>query len=156
MKTSTSSCPRLLPFFALASALAIASPALTYAAETPEGKPPMPDKMMAGCEEMMERKKEMMTAMQAQDTALAAQVAAMNSAPAGKKSELMAAIVTSLVAQRADQNMKAGKMQEKMMSHMMDHMRMGKESMAKCSMMSMGDMDEKSASPHQGYGENKK
>jgi Flp pilus assembly protein TadB len=95
---------------------------------------------------MMKQKKAMMTSMQTQDTALAARVAAMNAAIGGRKTELMAAIVTDLVDQRAAQNVQAGKMQEKMTAHMMGHMEMGKESMESCPMMK--GMDEKSMNAH--------
>jgi hypothetical protein len=148
MKTSTAtSRPCFLALLALTSALAIAALGPTRAADSTGGKPMMHANMMAGCGEMMEQKQATMTTMQAQDTALTALVAAMNAAPAGKKSELMAVIVTSLVEQRAAQNEQTGKMQGKMMAHLMGHMEMGQDSMSSCPMMKgMGD---KSMQAHQ-------
>lgn len=146
MKTTAAARNRLLAFSALATALAIASPLFTYAAGTPDGETERPVKMMAGCEDMMERKKEMTTAMQKQDSALTARVVEMNAARSGQRAELLAAIVTDLVAQSAAQNERAGKMQEKMMAHMMGHMEMGKDSMKSCPMMK--DMEENSMKAH--------
>ena len=149
MKTTSVSNPRILRCFALAAALAVAAPLFIHAADSTDPKSKMPGKMMAGCGEMMAHKKEMATAQRAQDTVLSTRVVAMNAAPAGQKAELMAAIVTSLVEQRAAQNVQAGKMQEKMMAHMMDHMAMGQDSMKSCPMMKgMDGMDGKSMQAH--------
>ncbi len=95
----------------------------------------MSGKMMEGCKEMMAEKKKMMEEMKAQDVQLTEQVAQMNSAPNDQKINLMAAVITRVVEQRTAMNMQMEKMHGKMMKHMMQHMQMGKESMAQCSMM---------------------
>jgi hypothetical protein len=126
----------------LALALAIWSPAQSQSAEPAEGKMMMEGKMMERCQAMKEQKEKMMAEMKAQDADLTAQVAKMNSAPADKKLDLIAAVVTRMVEQRTAMNARMAKMQEKMMQHMMQHMQMGKESMSQCPMMK--GMDEKS------------
>jgi len=110
--------------------------------------------MMDGCQKMMEQRKTMMEAIKAEDAALTEQVAKMNSAPAATKTGLMADILTRMVQQRADRNVRMEKMQAKMMGHMMEHMKMGKDSMKQCPMMKemegmkgMKGMDETSESP---------
>jgi len=101
-----------------------------------EMKMAMPeDGMMQQCQGMMAEKQKMMTEMKTQDAELYAQVAKMNSAPEDKKLDLMAAVLTRMVEQRADINVRKTKMDEKMMKHMMQHMQMGKESMSQCPMM---------------------
>ncbi len=117
MKTTATSRPRFLPLLALTFALALAVPGLTHAAETPEARSTMHGKMMEGCAGMMEQKQQMLTEMTAHDDALVAQVATMNGAPANRKSELMAAIVTTLVEQRAAHRAQNAKMEKKMMAH---------------------------------------
>lgn len=140
MKTTTVSCSRFLPLLALAAAVAVTVPGVIRAADTTEGKTAKHGKMMADCESMMAEKKAMMSAMKTADAALASQVSAMNNAPAGQKSELMASILTALVEQRVAMNAKASEMSEKMMSHMMGHMGSDSGSMADCPMMEEGSM----------------
>lgn len=73
----------------------------------------------------------------------------MNSAPENKKLGLMAAVATRIAEQRTAMNVRMEKMHSGMMEHMMQHMGMGKDSMAQCPMMKgMGDMDEKSDGAH--------
>lgn len=128
---------------ALALTMAIWSPLQTQAAEPVKGKSTTDSKMMEGCQEMMKKKQEMMAEIKAQDVELAAQVEKMNSATADKKLDLTAAVVTRLVEQRAAMHAKRAEMQEEMMTHMMRHMQMGKESMSQCPMMKgMGGMKE--------------
>jgi hypothetical protein len=102
------------------------------------------EKMMESCKTMMEKKQQMMKKMEAQDAELSEQVTKMNNAPSDKKTGLMADIVTQLVEQRMARDEGKAKMEEAMMKHMMQHMQMGKESMAKCPMMKMKGMEEKS------------
>jgi hypothetical protein len=147
MKHHTSS--RFRTLFTLASALAIWPAALTHAAETPEAKSTMHGKSMDGCAEIMEQKQQLLTEMTTHDDALVAQVAAMNRAPANQKPELMAAIVTTLVEQRAAHRVQNAAMEKKMMTHMMGHMAMSPDSMASCPMMKdMHDTDGKTAQTH--------
>jgi len=126
---------------ALALTMAIWSPLQSQATEPVKEKSVTESKMMEGCQEMMEKKQEMMAEMKAQDVEIASQVEKMNSAPADKKLDLIAAVVTRMVEQRAAMNVRKAEMQEKMMTHMMQHMQMGKKSMSQCPMMKeMGGM----------------
>ena len=64
----------------------------------------------------------------------------------------MAAVVTHMVEQRIAMDARKAKMEEEMMKHMMQHMQLGKESMAKCPMMKgMKGMGGKSADAHKGH-----
>ena len=139
----------ICPCLVLALAL-VWSPAPLQSAEHAEGKEmKMESRMMEKCEEMKKEKQEMQAKMKAQDAELTAAVATMNRAAQDKKVNLLADIVTQLVEQRAAMNVQKAEMQEKMMMHMMEHMEMGKESMAKCPMMKeMKGMDGKSEGDH--------
>jgi hypothetical protein len=99
--------------------------------------------MRASCQEMKEQKQKMKEDMDAQDAQLTKQLAEMNGAREHKKMDLMAAILTQMVEQRITMDARMAKMDEEMMKHMMQHMQMGKGSMAQCPMMK--DMDEKPA-----------
>lgn len=138
------------PCLALALALALGSPVRLLSAEPVEGNAmKMESSMMEKCEEMKKEKQEMQRKMKAQDAELTAAVATMNSAAQDKKLELMADVVTRLIEQRAAMHVQRAKMQDKMMMHMMGHMEMGRDSMAKCPMMKeMKGLDEKSAGDH--------
>ncbi|MFZ2633611.1 MAG: hypothetical protein WA081_21355 [Desulfosalsimonadaceae bacterium] len=120
---------------ALAMTMAIWPPLQSQATEPVKGKSITDSKMMEGCQKMMEKKQEMMAEMKAQDIELAAQVKKMNSAPADKKLDLTAAVVTRMVEQRTAMHARKAEMQEEMMTHMMQHMQMGKNSMSQCPMM---------------------
>ena len=61
--------------------------------------------------------------------------------------DLMAGIVTQMVAQRTALNERKAKMEQGMMKHMMQHMQTGKESMAQCPMMEGKDSTGKSTEP---------
>jgi hypothetical protein len=105
--------------------------------------------MMARCQAMMTEKQKIRAEIKAQDAELQAQVAKMNSAPQNEKLDLLAAVVTQIVEQRiAMQDRKAG-MEEQMMPHMMQHMKMGMGSMTHCPMMQ--DMDKKTEDAHKGH-----
>ena len=113
--------------------------------------------MKERCQEMKTKKEQMMAEMKAQDAELTARVARMNNAPENEKPALMAAIVTTMLEQRIARDAHKAKMEEEMMKHMMQHMQMGKESMAQCPMMKgMGDMDAKSDSTHEEHHEMEK
>ena len=95
--------------------------------------------------------------MKAQNAELTEHIAKMNSAPEAKKVGLMAAVITHLVEQRITMDARKAKMEEEMMKHMMQHMQMGKESMAQCPMMKgMKGMDEKSAGDHKEHQQEQK
>ena len=114
---------------ALALGLAICSPIKLQAAEHEGGK------MMEECQAMMETKKQMMAEMKAKDSELTEQVAKMNRAPDDQKMAMMAEVINIMAQQRAAMNERKAKMEEAMMTHMMKHMKMGKESMGHCKMM---------------------
>jgi len=133
----------------LTLALAIWPPVLSQSAEPTESKTIMQGKMTTSCQEMKEQKEKMMADMKAQDVELTEQVARMNSAPQDKKLDLIAVVVTHMVEQRTAMNARKAKMQEEMMKHRMEHMKMGKESMSQCPMMEgMKGMDETSGGMH--------
>src|SRR5450759_431727 len=146
MKKQTNTNFIIRSSLALALALAIWSPVQARSAEPAIGKMMMTEtNMMERCQAMKEQKEKMMADMKAQDAELTVQVAKMNSAPEDKKMGLMAAVLTHMVEQRITMDARKAKMEEAMMQHMMQHMQMGKESMAQCPMMKgMKGMDEKS------------
>jgi hypothetical protein len=157
MKTQTHTNLIIRSSLALALALAIWSPVQAQSAEPAEkkmmdGKMMMEGKMMTEtnmmqrCQAMKEQKQKMKEDIKAQDAQLIEQVAKMNRAPADKKMDLMAAVLTHMVEQRIAMDARKAKMEEEMMQHMMQHMQMGKESMSQCPMMKgMKGMDDKSA-----------
>lgn len=98
--------------------------------------------MMARCQAMMTEKQKIRAEIKAQDAELKAQVAKMNSAPQDEKLDLLAAVVTQMVEQRIAMQDRKARMEEQMMPHMMQHMKMGMGSMTHCPMMQ--DMDKKS------------
>lgn len=91
-------------------------------------------KMMEHCKDMGKKKDKMAVDMKIQDAELADQVAKMNSASDDKKMDMMTAIVTRMVEQRAATNVRMAKMGGEMMDHMMNHMKMDKESISNCPM----------------------
>ena len=130
----------------LALALVVWSPVQAQSAAPAEGKMMKDDKMMEphqampdSKEAMVQRHEAMMAELKAQDAELTAQVAKMNSAPADKKLDLLAAIVTSLVGQRTAMNARMGMMH----GEMMPPRQMSKDSMSEHPMMK--GPDEKSA-----------
>lgn len=140
----------------LALAMAVWFPVRSRSAG-PAGEKMMTEgKMMEHCKMMQEHHQKMMTEMKAQDAALTEQVAKMNGAPDDKKVGLMAAVVTTLAEQRTGMNARMEKMHGEMMTHMMEHMQMGKESMMECPMMKgMKGMGEKSEGDHKEHHEEK-
>jgi len=142
---------------ALAMTLAIWSPVPGHSEEAAGGEKMADSKMMEQCREMKEQKAKMNADIKAQDISLAGEIAAMNSAPQDRKSELMAAIITKMVEQRTATDERKAKMDEEMMNHMMQHMHMGKKSMAQCPMMKgMKGMKEKSDSDHKEHHQEQK
>ena len=146
--------------FILALALTLWTPLQTHSADPDEGKAMKEGKMMERCQDMMKQKEQMHHQTQVQNAELTEQVAAMNSAPDDKKVGLMAAIVTRMAEQRTATDAHSGKMHEAMMGHMMQHMQMGKKSMAQCPIMKgmkgMEDMDDKSEGGHNNHHDDSK
>ena len=149
MKKQTHTNLLIRSSLALALALAIWSPVPARSAESAEGEKMTEAKMMEQCQEMKAQKAKMKADMKAHDAQLTEQLAKMNRAPQDKKTDLLAAAVTHTVEQRIAMDARKAKMEEEMMKHIMQHMQMGKESMAKCPMMKgMKGMDDKSGDAH--------
>ncbi len=91
--------------------------------------------MMDHCQEMKEQKQKLAEDIKAQDAQLTEQLAGMNRAPDERKTGLMAVVVTNMAKQRMNMDARKTKMEDEMMHHMMEHMQMGKASMAECPMM---------------------
>jgi hypothetical protein len=131
----------------LVLALAIWTPVQSQSAEPAEGS-----RMMERCEAMKEKKQKMKEDMKTHDAQLTEHIATMNSAPQDKKTDLLAAVVTHMVEQRIAMGARKATMEDEMMKHMMQHMQIGKDSMAQCPMMKgMKGMNEKSADAHKGH-----
>jgi hypothetical protein len=97
--------------------------------------------MAAKCQAMMADHEKMMTEMKAADQRLDALVAKMNAVSGMEKADATAAVVSEIVAQRLAMRDGMMKMEHGMMTHMMEHMQAGKDSMAMCPMMKpMGGM----------------
>lgn len=94
-----------------------------------------PGDMSPKCRAMMAEHEKVAADTKAADEKLNGLVATMNSASPADKPAAIAVAVTELVSQRQTMYASAMKMQQGMMSHMMEHMADGKESMALCPMM---------------------
>lgn len=100
-----------------------------------------PSGMESKCQAMMAEREKMMTDMKAADQRLDGLVTTMNTASGMEKMAATAAVVTEMVTQQRTMRDGMMKRQQGMMSHMMEHMQAGKESMAMCPMMKrMGGM----------------
>ena len=91
--------------------------------------------MEAKCQAMMAEHEAMMADMKAADQRLDGLVATMNAASGMEKMAATASVVSEKVTQDRAMRDAMMKMQQDMMSHMMEHMQAGNESMAGCSMM---------------------
>lgn len=123
-------------------AVVVLSAAPDLAAHTPQkpnrpasDTPKPPSGMETKCQAMMAEKDKMMADMKAADQRLDDLVATMNTASGMEKMTATAAVVSEMVTQSRTMRDGMMKMQEDMMSDMMEHMQSGKESMAKCPMM---------------------
>jgi hypothetical protein len=144
MKKQTNMNLAIRSSLALALALAVWCPVQARSAEPAEGKTIMETKMMERCQAMKEKKEKMMADIKAQDAELTVQVAKMNSAPADKKMDLMAGILTQMAERRIAMDARKAKMEEEMIQHMMQHLQMGRQSISHCPMMkTMKGMDDK-------------
>lgn len=106
--------------------------------------------MTENCQAMMGNKQKMQAYIEAQDKELAGLIAGVNKAPDDKKVGLLAGVITKMAEQPIAMNERTAKMQEEMMQHM----QMGKESMAQCPMMK--GMAGKSADTHKGHSQKQK
>jgi hypothetical protein len=149
--------------FSLALALVLAAGSTVQAGSAaPAGGMQMTETQMKDhCKDMMEQKRKLAADTKSQDAELTELVAKMNRAPGDKQMTLMAATITQIVEQQVAMDQRKAKMEDEMMAHMMQHMQMGKDSMAQCPMMKdMNDMkgmttmpgmksvDDKSAGAH--------
>ena len=113
----------------------------THEQHTATAKAKPPSGMEAKCKTMMAEKEKMMSDMKAADQRLDDLVVKMNTASDMEKMAATANVVTAMVTERRTMRDGMMKMQEGMMSHMMEHMQAGTASMAMCPMMKqMGDM----------------
>jgi len=121
------------------STLGAQTPPMPQHQMTDQMKMPSAD-MAAKCKAMMAEHDKMTADIKAADQKLDGLVTKMNNAPVSTRAEATATVVTEIVAQR--QAMHAGmmKMHQGMMTHMMEHMAEGKDSMAMCPMMNHKDM----------------
>jgi hypothetical protein len=92
------------------------------------------------CQALMAGHEKVMAQMKAADERLDALAAKMTAATGHSQIDAISAVVLEMVAQRTTMRGQMTKMHGEMMSHMMEHMQAGKESMAMCPMMKMGGM----------------
>jgi hypothetical protein len=111
------------------------NPSQTPSTRPADAKPAANGPMSEQCQALKDEKAKLLASMKADDTELSAQVAKMNSAPADRKLDLVATVVTRLVEQRAALTPRMEKLDAEMMKHMMQHMQAGKDSMSQCPMM---------------------
>ena len=116
------------------SALVAQTPAMAPHQMSDQMKMPSAD-MAAKCKAMMAEHDKMAADMKAADQKLDGLVMSMNSAAASAKPAATAVVVTEIVAQRHAMHAGMMKMHQGMMTHMMEHMAEGKDSMAMCPMM---------------------
>jgi hypothetical protein len=125
---------------AAAPEFVLQTPQEPHHAATDAAKPP--SGMEAMCQTMMAERDTLMTDMKAADQRLDGLVAAMNTASGMERMAATANVVTEMVTQRRTMRDARMKMQDGMMSHMMEHMQAGTASMAMCPMMKqMGGME---------------
>ena len=121
-----------------ASGLDAQTPQAPHHQATTKAKPSAD--MEAKCQAMMAERDKMMADMKAADQRLDELVATMNAASGTDKATATAAVVTEMVTERRTMREGMMTMQHDMMGHMMEHVQAGKDSMAMCPMMKMGDM----------------
>jgi len=137
--TNTNSITQLS--LALAVVLTVWFPVQSRSAEPAKEKMKMEGKMMTettpveNCQAMKDQMEKIMADTQTQNAELTTQIAAMNSAPEEKKLDMMAALVTRMAEQQTAMHSRRADMEKMMVPHMMQHMKMGKESMSTCPMM---------------------
>ena len=118
----------------IAAAPGLAAQAAHDAHHPPAATVKAPD-MAAKCQAMMAEHEKMMADMKAADQRLDGLVATMNTASGPEKTAATATVVTEMVTQDRTRRDGMMKMQHDMMNHMMEHMQVGKASMASCPMM---------------------
>lgn len=97
--------------------------------------------MAAKCQAMMADQEKMAAEMKSAEERLGDLVTTMNAATGTDKTTAVAAVINELITQRRAMQDGMMKRQHGMMTHMMEHMQAGKDSMAMCPMMKqMGGM----------------
>jgi len=125
-----------------AAVVLVAVPGMVVAQTPPMSPHQMTDQMKmpsadiaAKCKAMMAEHDRMAADMNAADLKLDGLVTKMNNASASAKPAATAVVVTEIVTQRHAMDAGMMKMHQGMMTHMMEHMAEGKDSMAMCPMM---------------------
>jgi hypothetical protein len=97
--------------------------------------------MAAKCQAMMADREKMAAEMKSAEERLGDLVTTMNAATGMDKTTAIAAVINEMIMQRRALKDGMMKSQHGMMTHMMEHMQAGKDSMAMCPMMKqMGEM----------------
>jgi len=137
---------RILPLIGLVALLGTTG-ALAQQSQTKIAKPSggaqsgmMTGNMAEKCKQMMAMHNQMMADMKAMDAKLDQKVAAMNASRGNAKIDAMAAVINEMVSQRKEMMAKMTGMQDRMMSHMGEHMAQSggqamRQPMAQCPMM---------------------
>lgn len=106
-------------------------PAMLTAAE-----PMMNDaQMMNQCTKIQAHRQHIAEDLKAEDDELAARVVQLNAAPADKKTAELSVIVTRLVEQRTATHARQSQTEQEMMQHLLQHLQMGKSSLASCPLL---------------------
>ena len=117
---------------ALASAAVLFSPLPLQSGE-PAEEPPGAEKMLDSCRKIKEQKQKIQEDIKAQNAELSALARKMNGAPADLQLDLMAALVTKMIEQKAATDARRAKLEQEMMTHLMQHMQhMQKTGEPKC------------------------
>jgi hypothetical protein len=117
MKIQTHTNILLGSSLALALTLAAGSRAQAQSSPPPQKADMMGEPMIQTGQSMPEQRRAMMADLKVQDAKLAEQISAMNRAPADKKVDLMAAIVTQMAAQRTGMNVRMEAMHDLMLKN---------------------------------------
>lgn len=96
---------------------------------------PADKKMMARCNQVMDKKKEMLTHQKAMDDKLDGLVREMDAASSNEKIIATGTVVKELIDQRKELRNLQGVWQMTLTQHMMEHMQGGKNSIAGCPVM---------------------
>jgi len=140
MKSKTSTKFLIGSSIALGLAFAAWSPLMAQPADAPPAAAvPTDAQMAAHCKEMNDAKVKYADEVKAQDALLTEEVTAMNGAADEKKLGLLCAVVTRMAEQRVAGDVRRAAMADSVMQHMMQHMQIGKDSIAKCPMCKGAD-----------------
>jgi hypothetical protein len=139
MKTPTKTSFLIASGIAFAIALAVWTPLRAQSADPVDSVPMTSAQMVQHCKEMKAERQAFNDDVKAQDAQLTEQLSNLNSAPQDKKVDQMSVVLTLLVGQRVDMDVRRAKMQDDTMRHMMQHMEIGKGSLTQCPMCKGSD-----------------